>query len=246
MSSIPRIFISEKNIKENQVKITGSDAFHISKVLRLGIGDKILICDMKRTEYDGTITQSLADELLVTLGESRAGISEFPFEVTLYQGMPKGDKLSIIVQKAVELGAAKIVPVLCERSVSRPMGKSLTKKLERLNKISLSAASQCGRGIVPAVLPMINYKKACEEIKKSDVCFVCYEGSETLHIRNFLANKTPKKISFLIGPEGGLSSGETDLTADMQIPLVGLGNRILRTETASAFVLAAISVLLEK
>lgn len=246
MSSVPRIFVPEGSINENKVFITGSDAFHLSKVLRLSVGDKILVCDMFRTEYDGTIESVSAEGLAVSLGEGRISSSEFPFEVTLYQGIPKGDKLDTIVQKAVELGVTTIVPVLCERCVSRPDDKSFRKKLERYNKIAASAASQCGRGMVPKVMPQVSYAQALDAIKNSDTGFICYEGTKTLHIRDYLAGKAPASISFLIGPEGGLSTGEIDRANELEIPLVGLGKRILRTETASSFVLSAISVMLEK
>jgi 16S rRNA (uracil1498-N3)-methyltransferase len=246
MSFVPRIFVPEGSIQDNKVLITGSDAVHLLKVLRLGVGDQILVCDMFRTEYDGVIESKSAEGLTAALIESKKNSSEFPFEVTLYQGIPKGDKLDTIVQKAVELGVTTIVPVICERCVSRPDEKSFLKKLERYNKISASAASQCGRGIVPKVTPQVSYAQALSAIKNSDTGFICYEGTKTLHIRDFLTGKAPAGISFLIGPEGGLSSGEIDRANELEIPLVGLGKRILRTETASGFVLSAISVLLEK
>lgn len=246
MSSIPRIFVPEGSIQNNTVLITGSDAFHLQKVLRLGVGDQILVCDMFRTEYDGVIQNVSAVGLTVSLSEGRMTNSEFPFDVTLFQAIPKGDKFDTIVQKAVELGVTTIVPVLCERCVSRPDEKSFLKKLERYNKIAASAASQCGRGIIPKVAPQVSYAQALKSIQNSDAGFICYEGTNTLHIRDFLVGKSPANISFLIGPEGGLSSGEIDEAIMVNIPLVGLGKRILRTETASGFVLSAISVMLEK
>lgn len=246
MSSIPRIFVPEGSIQNNTVRITGSDAFHLQKVLRLGVGDSILVCDMFRTEYDGVIQTMSADGLTVSLSEGRKNSSEFPFEVTLFQAIPKGDKFDTIVQKAVELGVTSIVPVLCERCVSRPDEKSFLKKLERYKKIAASAASQCGRGFIPKIAPQVSFAQALESIRNSDTGFICYEGTNTLHIRDFLAGKSPVNISFLIGPEGGLSSGEIDKAGELNIPLVGLGKRILRTETASGFVLSAISVMLEK
>ncbi|PKM63175.1 MAG: 16S rRNA (uracil(1498)-N(3))-methyltransferase [Firmicutes bacterium HGW-Firmicutes-21] len=245
MSSVPRIFITQDSIIADTVRITGSDAAHIIKVLRLNTGDKLRLCDMRRTEYDGIITETSDNALIVALGEGRSCVSELPFEVTLYQGVPKGDKLDTIVQKAVELGVSTVIPVLCERSVSRPDNRAFEKKLERYNKIAVSAASQCGRGIIPAVLPPLSFINACREMKQSEVCFICYEGSETIHIRDYLREKKPRKIAFLIGPEGGLSTGEIRTAGELGIPLIGLGGRILRTETASGFVLSAISILLE-
>lgn len=245
MSSIPRIFITGDAVCGEHVKIVGSDALHLSKVLRLRTGDHVLICNMKRTEFDSIITSTEEDAVLVTLGEGLPNNSEFPFSVTLYQGVPKGDKLETIVQKAVELGVTSIVPVLCERCVSRPDDKTFVKKIERLNKIAAAAAAQCGRGIVPFVLSPMTFSSACEKIAQDELHFICYEGSDTLPMKKFFEGKNPTSISFLIGPEGGLSSGETEVALKHGIPLIGLGNRILRTETASGFVLSAISVLLE-
>ncbi|HBR30952.1 MAG: 16S rRNA (uracil(1498)-N(3))-methyltransferase [Eubacteriales bacterium] len=245
MSSTPRVFITGTPFCGDTVRISGSDAHHILNVLRLRRGEKILVCDMKRTEFDGTITEISDGELSVILSGSRQSSSEFPFSVNLYQGVPKGDKLDTIVQKAVELGVTSVIPVICERSVSKPDEKAFAKKIERLNRIAASASSQCGRGILPKVLPPLSFSNACKEMKCSEISFICYEGDGTVPIKTFLCEKKPGSISFLIGPEGGLSAGEVNTAIAHDIPIVGLGNRILRTETAGSFVLSAISVLIE-
>ena len=149
-----------------------------------------------------------------------------------------------MIQKAVELGAYEIVAVMSERCVARPDSKSFAKRIERLKKISESAAAQCGRSIIPEIRGIISYNQAIEELSQKDIGFVCYEGDNTRPVRELLGEH-PETIGFLIGPEGGLSEKETSLANEKSIALAGLGKRILRTETASGYVLSAISVLLE-
>ena len=247
MSSTPRFFISKSEFRGDKVCITGTDASHIYRVLRLREGDKITVCDMQKNVYDGTLTFVSADMAEAALSDCRPSPAEPPYTVTLYQGMPKGDKLDTIVQKAVELGAARIVPVMCERAVSRPDEKSMEKKIIRLNRIAAEAAKQCGRGIVPEVMPTLSFKQMLDEIKTAGLSFICYEGDEVVPLREIILNAGEfQSVSFFIGPEGGISSGEIALAKEREIPLAGLGKRILRTETAPLFALSALSVLAEK
>lgn len=247
MSSTPRFFISRSEFNGDTVTIRGTDAGHIYRVLRLREGDKITVCDMQKNLYDGTLTYVSAEEVEVSLSGCRPSPAEPPYTVTLYQGMPKGDKLDTIVQKAVELGATAIVPVMCERAVSRPDEKSMDKKLIRLNRIAAEAAKQCGRGVVPEVRPVISYKEMLSELVSAELHFVCYEGDGTVPCKEIItAKESASSVAFYIGPEGGVSAGEINAAKERNIPLAGLGKRILRTETAPLFVLSAISVLAEK
>lgn len=247
MSSTPRFFISKNEFRENAVTITGTDANHIYRVLRLREGDKITVCDMQRNVYDGVLEYVSPEQAEVVLSNCRPSPAEPPYTVTLYQGMPKGDKLDTVVQKAVELGAAAVVPVICERAVSRPDEKSMSKKVQRLNRIAAEAAKQCGRGIVPEVKDAVTYKQMLDELEKADIKFVCYEGDGTVNCREIITGYEGQanSVSFYIGPEGGISSGEIEAAKQKNIPLAGLGKRILRTETAGLFVLSALSVLIE-
>ncbi len=248
MSSTPRFFISKSEFRGDSVTITGTDANHIYRVLRLREGDMITVCDMQKNIYDGVLEYVSADEAEVSLSNCRPSPAEPPYTVTLYQGMPKGDKLDTVVQKAVELGATEIVPVMCERAVSRPDDKSMEKKVVRLNRIAAEAAKQCGRGIVPEVRNMISFKQMTEELSKADLKFICYEGDGTVHCRSIIDGHegSINSVTFYIGPEGGISAGEIQLAKDKNIPLAGLGKRILRTETAGLYVLSALSVLAEE
>lgn len=247
MSSTPRFFISKSEFQGDKVTITGTDANHLCRVLRLREGDKITVCDMQKNIYDGILTFVSPDTAEATLSDPRPSPAEPPYKITLYQGMPKGDKLDTIVQKAVELGAAEIVPVMCERAVSRPDEKSMDKKVTRLNRIAAEAAKQCGRGIVPEVKDALSYKQMLEELCKAELHFICYEGDTVRPIREIVEEAgTFASVAFYIGPEGGISAGEIELANERNIPLAGLGKRILRTETAPLFVLSALSVLAER
>lgn len=244
MAFIPRIYIASDNITDGRAFISGSDANHVLRVLRKEKGDMLHICDMHGNSYNAVIDEITQDGLYAILGEAEKNESEMPFRVSVYQCFPKSDKLDTVVQKAVELGAHEIVAVMSERCVARPDAKAFAKRLERLKKISESAAAQCGRSIIPEVRGIIGYEQAINEIAQKDIGFVCYEGDCTLPIKDILKD-TPASIGFLIGPEGGLSEKETALAREKNIKLAGLGKRILRTETASGYVLSAISVLLE-
>ena len=241
---IPRIYIASDRIENGKAFIDGSDANHILRVLRKVKGDSLHVCDMHGNSYKAIIDEITPDGLYAILGEAEKNDNEMPFRVSVYQCIPKGDKLDTVIQKAVELGAYEIVAVMSERCVARPDAKTFAKRLERLSKISESAAAQCGRNIIPQVRGIIDYDTAIKEISEKDIGFVCYEGDGTLPIKDILKD-TPETIGFLIGPEGGLSEKETASARNNNIALAGLGKRILRTETASGYVLSAISVLLE-
>lgn len=244
MAFIPRLYIASDSIENGRAFISGSDANHVLRVLRKSKGDSLHVCDMHGNSYNATIDEITQDGLYAILGEPEKNNNEMPFRVSVYQCFPKGDKLETVIQKAVELGAHEIVAVMSERCVARPDSKAFAKRVERLKKISESAAAQCGRNIIPEVRGIISYETAIKEIAEKDIGFICYEGDGTQPIRQLL-NDNPETIGFLIGPEGGLSEKETTLAKENNLSLAGLGKRILRTETASGYVLSAISVLLE-
>ena len=240
---MPRFFVNKENISEGIGRILGDDARHIARSLRMAVGDKITVSDGEGVDYMASLSRIRDEECLFEILGVSESRSESPVSITLYVAYPKGDKLETVIQKAVELGASEIIAVMSERCVSRPDGKAFEKRLERLGRISESAAAQCGREFVPAVRGIISYREAIDEMKESGTAFVCYEGDGTVAVKGFLTEKRP--TSFLIGPEGGLSQSEVDTARENGIGLANLGRRILRTETASGYVLSAISVLLE-
>ncbi len=244
MAFIPRIYVGSDMIENGRAFISGSDANHIIKVLRKEKGDELHICDMHGCSYNAVIDEITHDGLYAILGDAEKSDCEMPFKVSVYQCFPKGDKLETVIQKAVELGADEIIAVMSERCVAKPDAKAFSKRLERLMKISESAAAQCGRSYIPRVRGIISYADAVKEIAEKDVGFICYEGDGTLPLPQVLTGR-PKTIGFLIGPEGGISAKEVERAKENGLQLAGLGKRILRTETASGYVLSAISVLME-
>lgn len=233
---MPRFFVN--NINENNVIIDGNDALHIRKSLRMNVGDVLTVC-CNGIDYSCEISEINMETILLKVLFFNKSKSEPNINLTLYQAIPKSDKLELIIQKAVELGASQIIPVLTRRCISRPSEKDFQKKLSRYNKIAESASKQAGRAIIPQVLPMINYSSAIETMKKDDVSIVFYEsGGLRLNEMNF---SDKKNISIMIGSEGGFDDLEISEAQKNGIETVWLGNRILRCETAP---ITAISLLM--
>ena len=237
---MPRFFVPSENITDSQIKVTSSDAAHISRVLRLKKGDMILICDGRGFDYDAKISEIGAGEIICSVTEKRGSASEPNVSVTLYQGIPKASKMDYIIQKTTELGVSKIVPVAMARCVSKIEDKkSEAKKLERWNKIAKEAAQQSQRGIVPEVSGVMTFDEAVTAMKESDFCFAPYECEDECGLKNtLLSAEKCETVSFMIGPEGGFDLGEIEKLKSAKIPTVTLGPRILRTETAGEAVLA--------
>ncbi len=233
------VFFVHDIIKDEHV-ICGEDAHHISRVLRMTAGDAVKLCDPEGTVYDCIITEITKNEVRVRCTDSSTGDAEPTIEAHILVGMPKSDKFEFIVQKAVELGAASVTPVICERSVSRPEKRSLQTRLERCGKIALQAAMQSGRNRVPEVNGILSFREAMETLKKADLGLFFYEGGG-IPLTRALNEKTYKTVAIFTGPEGGLSSSEISCAEEMGISAVSMGKRILRCETAP---LAALSALM--
>lgn len=217
--------------------ITGEDALHITKALRMKSGEQLTLCDSQGIRHDCIIESISGGYVEVKVLESYPCENEPDTEVILYQALTKGDKMDFIIQKAVELGVKEIVPVLTDRCVSRPDEKALKKKLERWNKIALQAAQQSRRGIIPAVLPMMKLPDATKRAGSSAV--VCYElGGSPL---GELVAARQDKVSLFIGSEGGFERHEVDKIIAEGGVCATLGSRILRAETAPV---AALSVIM--
>ena len=240
-----RFFVPSDNIDGEKITVCGSDAHHIAHVLRMEKGDSLTVCDMGRREHLCIIEGFSRDEVYLRITESRESKNEPDVCVTLYQGLPKGDKLEQIIQKAVELGVSRVVPVKAERSIAK-VNDSFGKKLERYNAISLAAAKQCGRAAVPKVDEPVSFSKMCELAASHEEFFICYEGDGVVPLYEIATSAFSKgvtDIGFYIGPEGGVSASELDVAKQRDITFCGLGSRILRTETASGCVLSALMLL---
>ena len=238
-----RFFTEPENIHDNYAVIL-EDAAHITRVLRMKPGDLVLLFDGTGYEY-AAILEEISPGRCTAVIESRVkSLQEPQIKVTLFQGIPKAGKMETIVQKAVELGVYKIVPVTMERCVSKlDMDKSGTQKLQRWQKISAEAAKQCGRGILPTVEPPLSFSQSLERLKSLELAIMPYEvlghqGDQGL--KALLQQSTVNEIGVLIGPEGGFSDNEAVLAREAGIHQIGLGRRILRTETAGSTLLSII------
>lgn len=235
---MPRFFTQD--ITQTEGCITGEDAKHIAKVLRMKVGDGLTVCDTKGYDYDCMIEEIGAGEVRLKVLSVAPSQTEPSVQVHLYQAMPKADKLETIVQKAVELGAASITPVMTRRCVSRPDAKSMDKKLVRYNRIALEAAKQCGRGVVPPVQPLLELPQALEQMQKTGCPILFYENA-TAPAKQILAKAGASEIAVLIGAEGGFDEDEVALAKEHGCHVLSLGKRILRCETAP---LAALTVIM--
>lgn len=236
---MPRFFV--ENIISDRVVIVGEDARHISKVLRMEPGKELTVSDTRGTDYRCVIEMLSAEEVALRVVAQIPCQSESPVFVRLYQALPKADKLEMIVQKAVELGASEIVPVLTSRCISRPSDKAMEKKRMRLQKIAYAAAKQAGRGVVPQIQPLLGFERAVEQMSGNDLTVMLYENSETpLRAVLSAAPGGPASAALLVGSEGGFSPAEAELARAAGIPHASLGPRILRCETAPV---CALSVL---
>ena len=243
---MPRFFVSDSDcINSSSITLTGEDARHISLSLRAKPGEKITVCDGNMREFLCTVGNITKDSVILNIDQITQSDAEPDIDVTLYQALIKSDKFDTVVQKAVELGVTKIVPVITERCVSKPDEKSLKKKIERWNKISREAAMQSGRGMIPQVSDVLPFEKVLSQMQNDDLSFMCYEKTPHIPIKEIYENaksknKDLKTFSFIIGPEGGFSEKEAKKASASGIPLASLGNRILRTETAPLCVLSCI------
>lgn len=251
--SYPRFFISSGLSDDGFVTFTGESANHISRSLRMRQGEIVIGCDEDGNEYECELFAFTPDTVKGKVVSVRKNESELPVNVRIFQCCPKSDKTELIIQKGVELGMTSFVPVLSDRCVARYDSKDAEKKRMRWQKISLEAAKQSGRGKVPEIGSMTDFQSAVFECAKSDICFVCYENENGKTLKNILesnkevfsASDGKKTVSFIVGPEGGLSEKEISLCLQNGIPSIGLGKRILRTETAGLFVLSCISYFCE-
>lgn len=232
-------FFTENNITTEKYLLFGESAKHISKVLRMNRGEEITLVTPDKTECLCKISDITSDSVSVDVLTKSICQNEPNVEVTLYQALPKGDKMDYIIQKCVELGVTKIVPVVSARCISRPDTKSLAKKQVRWQKIALQAAMQSRRGIVPEVCECVSFSKAAELSKENDKTIIFYEmGGES--VKNILT-ETPKSIGIFIGSEGGFEQDEVDKITENGGKTATLGRRILRCETAP---LAALSIIM--
>lgn len=234
---MPRFFVD--SVEGDLVEINGEDARHIALSLRMKNGEHLVLCDGKGREADAVIREAFPESVVLDVVERKDSAAEPKTEVVLYQALPKFDKLEYIVQKSVELGVSKIVPVLTSRCISRPDEKTMKKKLERLRKISDEAAKQSGRGKLPEVGEMLTFKNAVLKMCEAETPIFFFEHAE-YPLREIMEKRAGGTISVMVGSEGGFSDEEAAFAAEHGALIASLGPRILRCETAPVAALSAI------
>ena len=238
-----KFFVKTEQINNNDIVIIGDDVNHIINVLRMKKTDKVQICNQDTGDnYNAEIVNYSKNEVECKIISKINETTESNVHITLFQGIPKFEKMELIIQKSVELGANSIIPVNMKRCVVKLEGKDEIKKNERWQKIAESAAKQCGRSFIPEVKHLINVKEICNWINEYDVIIVAYENEKenTLKAELKKLKATDLKIGIVIGPEGGFEESDIKLLKESGAKIVTLGDRILRTETVALNVLSII------
>ncbi|MGN0135447.1 16S rRNA (uracil(1498)-N(3))-methyltransferase [Anaerotignum sp.] len=228
---MPKFFFNKNDISRGQVQLFGEDEKHIKTVLRARVGEELTLCDGEGMDYQCRIA-SMERGVLLDILSKEICETEPKTKITLYQGLPKADKMELIIQKCVELGVDRIVAVSTERAIVK-LDKKESKKLERWQKIAEAAAKQSGRGKIPQIgQQVLKFKEAVAEAKELDGAIIPYEKEQETGIRQFVQGFQGESIGVFIGPEGGFAEEEIALARENGIMPITLGKRILRTETA--------------
>ncbi|HBA68569.1 MAG TPA: 16S rRNA (uracil(1498)-N(3))-methyltransferase [Lachnospiraceae bacterium] len=242
-------FVEPWQIQGNEVRITGNDVNHIKNVLRMKPGDELSVSNgMDNKEYRCGIEEFADDAVCCRLRFIKEADVELPSKVYLFQGLPKGDKMELIIQKAVELGVYEIIPVAAKRAVVKLDEKKAKNKIIRWQGISQAAAKQSRRRIIPMVKPIMSMKEATAYAKKMDVRLIPYEMAEGMaKTREIMESLKPgQSVAVFIGPEGGFEESEVEMAKEAGICPITMGKRILRTETAGFTMMAWIVYQLEE
>ena len=254
---MPKFFIKQNQIENNQIKIIGNDINHIKNVLRAKVGEEIEICNSDLQEnYICKIKTIEKEKINLEIIEKISSISESNIKVTIFQGIPKADKMELIIQKSVELGVYDITPVEMKRCVVKLQEKDKIKKVERWQKISEVAAKQSGRDYIPKVNNCIRLKEILNQRSEYDEIILAYEKEKENTLKQEFSQIKQKfnsklkaeelKIGIIIGPEGGIDEEEEKMLRENGIRVITLGNRILRTETVALNMLSIIMYELEE
>ena len=237
-----KFFTPKENFINSEAKILGDDVKHLYKVLRLNEGDEVVLNNCDGEEFLAIIKSITKQEVILDIKEKLLINNESRVKIYLFQGLPKAQKMDLIVQKGTELGVTEFIPTITERVDIKLKGDF--KKLDRLNRIALEAAKQSKRTIVPKVVEPINFEEALKKLKSMDLIIVPYENAEDFGVKTLFRELGDKannieKVGIIIGPEGGFETFEIDKLKENGAYIVTLGNRILRTETAG-FVTASL------
>ena len=212
---MPRFFVRKDQIADGFVTLTGDDAHHVSRSLRMAVGERITVCDMQKFEYECELTEFLPDCVRARVLQTSHSDTEPPYRAMLFQALPKGDKLDSVIQKAVECGVSEITTFESERCIVRAKDGAEEKKVERRKRIAYEAAKQCGRGVIPDVHATLSFREAIAQASQADISLFCYEGDGTESLASVLREKKQQiadgvvpTVSIVIGSEGGFSQAE--------------------------------------
>ena len=240
-------FVTPDQVEKPYIYIEGSDVNHMKNVLRMRAGEKLEISDGDNRKYVCQVCDYVEGRAQLEILEERELDTELPSQIWLFQGLPKSDKMELVIQKAVELGAYAVVPVAAKRSVVRLDGPKAEKKVKRWNEIAKSAAKQAGRGIIPEVKSVCSFDAALKAAGSLDVILFPYELAEGMdYTRKVIEEIQPgQSVGIFIGPEGGFEKEEEEKALAAGARVITLGRRILRTETAPLMVLSILGYHLE-
>jgi len=237
-------YINKEQIEDNTIRIIGEDLHHIKDVLRVKSGEKLDFCDEDAIRYNCKLSKYGDSFAIFEILSKTCETTESCVNITLYQGLPRQERMDLVVQKASELGVQAIIPVNMDRSILKIDDKNESKKIDRWNKIAKEACSQSGRQKLSIVSRPVNFKNIIENIEKYDIVLLPYENEKVVSLKEALktfSNKESKSlnIAVIIGPEGGFSDSEISSICNISnVKVVTLGKRILRTETAGPAVAA--------
>ena len=247
---MPKFFIKSEQIENEKIRIVGNDVNHIKNVLRMKVGDTFNVCNESNSDnYIVKIMEFDKEDILCNIIERCDDNAESNVKVHIYQGLPKADKMELIIQKSVELGVEKITPVEMKRCIVKLDGKDRVKKIDRWQKIAEVAAKQSGRDIIPEICSVKNVKDISSDFDNYDLVLLCYENEKDTYLKDVLKslnNKNELKIAVIIGPEGGIDIEEVEFMKQSGAKVISLGNRILRTETVALSLLSIIMYEFER
>ena len=243
-----RFFVTPDQVGEDKIRIQGSDVNHMKNVLRMRPGEEVMVSDGNNRQYRCRVEDYPDGEAVLAILEAGLVDTELPSRIYLFQGLPKQEKMELIVQKAVELGVCQVIPVQTRRCVVKLDAKKAAKKVQRWQQIAESAAKQAGRGYIPAVSEVMTFQEALAFSEALDIRLIPYELADGMEgTRKILDGIRPRQsVGIFIGPEGGFEKEEVGRAVEAGAMPITLGKRILRTETAGIAVLSILMYRLEK
>ncbi len=242
-----RFFVPAENVGNGEIRVTGDDINHIKNVLRMTAGEKVVVSCGQGTDYYCIIEDIQETGVTLRIQEEKPAVTELPVRIVLFQALPKVDKMELVIQKAVELGASEVVPVRSRRCVVKLDAHREAKKLARWRAIAESAAKQSGRGILPQIHDSMDFGKALEYAQELDSVLIPYELCDAIDESQHIVQRAVRQnsIGIFIGPEGGFERSEVEAAVRSGAQPVSLGKRILWTETAGLAVLSVLMFLIE-